>query len=110
MTRFRLSVCQGLNCRGGGADRLFEIAKAELERLGLTGRVELNRGGCYSQCEHGPNLLLRERRQPLAFDEDAAFAAPPKEHWCHHATAEAVLRLIEQVVQGQPLCPKDSEA
>lgn len=62
--RWRLSVCRGDRCRAGGAEAVFDAARAEVARLGLGAeRCLVGRGGCYGLCELGPNVVVRERAE-----------------------------------------------
>jgi|SRR5215813_3985891 len=70
MKKYRLAVCKGPECRGGGADLLFSTCRELLLQQGLATRCEAYRGGCYGLCHLGPNVVVREDRgaprNPLA--------------------------------------------
>jgi (2Fe-2S) ferredoxin len=60
MTKYRLAVCKGPDCRKGGSDLVFVAAKDALASSQLGPKCEAYRGGCYGLCHLGPNVVVRE--------------------------------------------------
>ncbi|MBQ2700017.1 MAG: (2Fe-2S) ferredoxin domain-containing protein [Clostridia bacterium] len=50
----KLSVCSGMGCRMFGAEDTPGLFQKELERLGLSNRVEMTRSCCMGECSRGP--------------------------------------------------------
>jgi len=61
VTRYRVIVCRGPECgdRRGSADLHAELGR-QIERLGLSSRVELDWQSCFGRCQSGPNIMVRE--------------------------------------------------
>ncbi len=54
---YRVHVCHGPNCTpSGGAAALMSELEAEVERLGLSGAVEILATSCRNRCENGPSV------------------------------------------------------
>lgn len=45
-------------CASRGAEDLSEVAKAEIHRLSLKGKVRVNKAGCLDACAHGPVCVV----------------------------------------------------
>ena len=96
--RFRLSVCQGPDCRDNGADRLFVQAGELVRKAGLGARCELARGGCYGMCHLGANVVVRELKpgpkDPFAAD-DFQLTFELGETWYAHVSPEGLERVVD---------------
>jgi (2Fe-2S) ferredoxin len=44
--------------RDGDTDAIVRRLKQAIHRAGLKGRVRINRAGCFSQCGHGPMVVI----------------------------------------------------
>ncbi|MHB8878637.1 MAG: (2Fe-2S) ferredoxin domain-containing protein [Myxococcaceae bacterium] len=99
MKRYRLAVCKGPDCRRGGGEKVYARAGEEVRRLGLGGRCEVYRGGCYGLCHLGPNVVVREdhgeKRDPLGADEFKLLrTASEAFYWA--MTPEKVARVVAE--------------
>jgi (2Fe-2S) ferredoxin len=105
MTKYRVSVCKGPDCRRGGADAVYRAAQAELAERGLTPRCELYRGGCYGLCHLGPNVVIREdvgRPRDFLSKEDFQLMGWPEETYYWAMKPEHMLRVIrEHLAEGR---------
>ena len=54
-----VSVCAGTGCRAYGCSAVADAIATELEKTGLTAKVELVTTGCHGLCEKGPLVLIR---------------------------------------------------
>ncbi len=62
-SRLRIRVCGGMNCSAGGGGRPLEAAfQQEIDRLGLTDRVEILRAHCLGECHSGPCVRISGER------------------------------------------------
>lgn len=107
VTRYTLSICQGPDCTGNGAEALVGAAKAALAEQGLQGRCTVKRGGCYGLCEQGANAVLRidtgAPQDPFAADDFELTHTPGETHYAQ-LDAEKIARVVrEHVGQGQPV-------
>lgn len=46
------------SCTAHGGERLAEVAREEVHRLGLKGKVRANKAGCLDACGHGPVCVV----------------------------------------------------
>jgi len=46
------------SCTARGGERLAEVAREEVHRLGLKGKVRANKAGCFDACAHGPVCVV----------------------------------------------------
>ena len=104
MTKWRLSVCKGPDCRSNGSDPVYARAR-ELIVGELKERCELFRGGCYGLCHLGPNVVIRadtgKPPDPLSSDDFLLLnIAGETYYWA--MTAQKMERVIkEHVAQGR---------
>jgi (2Fe-2S) ferredoxin len=106
-TRYTLSICQGPDCTGNGAEALISPARAALKELGLEGRCTLKRGGCYGLCEQGANAVVRVDlgavSDPFAAEDFELTHAPGETHYAG-LDAEKIRQVIaEHVGQDRPV-------
>ncbi len=99
MSRYRLSVCKGPDCRRNGSERVLVAARRGIPSLGLTEKCTLIRGGCYGLCHLGPNVVVRpeaNRPRDLFCQED--FQLMGWEGEVHYAemTAEKMERVLRE--------------
>lgn len=100
MTKYRLSVCKGSECRAGGSEELFTRARAATTVGPLAGRCEVLRGGCYGLCHLGPNVVVRvdsgtAPRDPLA-RETYELLRTPEETYYWDMTVDRLARVIDE--------------
>lgn len=117
--RWRLSVCRGDRCRAGGAEAVFDAARAEATRLGLPPeRCLVGRGGCYGLCELGPNVVVRERAgddcDPLWPGNYRLLRIPGEFHYWR-MNPDRVRRVLGEHVRqgtavGDLLCPRGRDS
>ena len=107
MTKYRIAVCKGPDCRRGGSDRVFQAARAELVRKGLLGQCELYRGGCYGLCHLGPNVVVRvDTGKPRDFLSQEDFQLMGWEGEVHYGamTPEGAVEVVDSHVgAGRPV-------
>jgi len=53
-----ISICAGAGCIASGADEVIEAFKAEIEKEGLTAKVDTKGTGCPGFCERGPVVVI----------------------------------------------------
>ena len=53
-----ISICVGAGCIASGADEVIEAFKAEIEKEGLTAKVDTKGTGCPGFCERGPVVVI----------------------------------------------------
>ena len=51
-------ILAGKESHGISAERLAEVAREEVHRLGLKGKVRANKAGCLDACGHGPVCVV----------------------------------------------------
>ena len=51
-------MCQKSDCRKRGAEKVCQALAANLEKMGLAGKVEIKLTGCLKECKKGPNLVV----------------------------------------------------
>lgn len=54
----KILVCQKSSCRKRGAQQLCQRLTQQLEKEGLSDRIEIQPTGCLKQCKHGPNVVV----------------------------------------------------
>lgn len=54
----QIAVCAGSNCESWGRSGLWEALKHEIQKEGLTGKVQVKRSGCMGVCERGPVMVI----------------------------------------------------
>ena len=99
MKRYRVAVCKGSDCRRGGAEAVFEEAKAAVARAGISDRCQVSRGGCYGLCHLGPNVVVREadNRPPDPFSrENYQLTHAPGETHYGAMSAERMARIAAE--------------
>ena len=57
-TDYRAYICCGPNCGPKGSVRLLTVLEEEVERQGMSSRVEVLPTGCQSHCETGPTMVV----------------------------------------------------
>ena len=57
MSGRKILICRGTGCQAGGSGELYELLRAEVERLGLTD-VAVDYTGCHGFCEQGPIAVV----------------------------------------------------
>jgi (2Fe-2S) ferredoxin len=58
MSRYRVYVCQGANCKQGGAQALWQALRRESDAQGVGEAASLIVGGCQGRCDFGPNIIV----------------------------------------------------
>jgi len=53
-----ISICAGAGCIASGADEVIEAFKAEIEKQGLSAKVDTKGTGCPGFCERGPVVVI----------------------------------------------------
>ncbi|MBW1869405.1 MAG: NADH-quinone oxidoreductase subunit NuoF [Deltaproteobacteria bacterium] len=53
-----ISICAGAGCVASGADEVIAAFKAEIEKEGLTAKVDTKGTGCPGFCERGPVVVI----------------------------------------------------
>jgi len=53
-----ISICAGAGCIASGADEVIEAFKAQIEKEGLTAKVDTKGTGCPGFCERGPVVVI----------------------------------------------------
>ena len=53
-----IMVCGGTGCTALGSTQVYEAFEAEIQKRGLSGKVQLKRTGCHGFCEKGPVVVL----------------------------------------------------
>ena len=53
-----ISICAGAGCVASGADEVISSFKAEIEKQGLTAKVDTKGTGCPGFCERGPVVVI----------------------------------------------------
>jgi len=56
-----IAVCGGTGCQAYGTSDVIAAFKQELEKNGLSGKVELRTTGCHGFCERGPLVIIRPK-------------------------------------------------
>ena len=46
------------SCSEKGSDELLDYAKERIQKLGLKGKVRVNKAGCLDACSHGPTMVI----------------------------------------------------
>ena len=46
------------SCSAKGSDDLLDYAKERIQKLGLKGKVRVNKAGCLDACSHGPTMVI----------------------------------------------------
>jgi len=57
----QVAVCSGTGCLAAKSKTMADLLEEEVDRQGLTSRVEVRRTGCFGFCEQGPVMVI----QPL---------------------------------------------
>jgi NADH-quinone oxidoreductase subunit F len=53
-----ITICSGSACRASGSEEVAARIVAELERRGLSDRIDVRKTGCHGFCERGPIAVL----------------------------------------------------
>ena len=53
-----ISICAGAGCIASGADGVIEAFKAQIEKEGLSAKVDTKGTGCPGFCERGPVVVI----------------------------------------------------
>ncbi len=78
-----ISVCAGAGCVASGADAVIAAFKAEIEKEGLTAKVDTKGTGCPGFCERGPVVVIY-----------------PEEICYLQVTAEDVPEIVSQTIKA----------
>ena len=88
--RINAMVCAGTGCVSGGAFKVMDALKAEVEKLGLSDEVEVIQTGCNGFCARGPILVVY-----------------PDGIFYEELTVEDIPKLAEEhFLKGRPYKPK----
>jgi len=72
-------------CKARGSEKVRELFKTELKRLGLKGKVRANKAGCLDACQYGPSVVIY-----------------PEGTWYSVPTQEDVLEIVQtHLVKGE---------
>lgn len=55
-SEYRVHLCFGPNCSPRGSRALLPVLREELERAGISGKVEVIETGCRNRCDFGPSM------------------------------------------------------
>ncbi|MFQ5655517.1 MAG: ferredoxin [Planctomycetota bacterium] len=81
-------VCTaGRTCPRQGSLELFDALRVRVKEAGLSGRIRVNRAGCFAQCGHGPMVVV--------YPEDLWYGAVRSDH--------AARLLEDHLLGGRPL-------
>ncbi|MCF8010350.1 MAG: NADH-quinone oxidoreductase subunit NuoF [Clostridiales bacterium] len=58
----QVRICNGTGCISSGANSLADIFEKEIEKNGLSGKIQVKRTGCHGFCEQGPLLVIEPER------------------------------------------------
>jgi NADH-quinone oxidoreductase subunit F len=78
-----ISICAGAGCVASGASEVIEAFKQEIEKQGLTTKVDTKGTGCPGFCERGPVVVIY-----------------PEEICYLQVRAEDVPEIVEQTIKG----------
>ncbi|NTU60049.1 MAG: NADH-quinone oxidoreductase subunit F, partial [Deltaproteobacteria bacterium] len=67
-----LTLCAGSACHASGSGEVAAAIEAEIEKQGLTGKVDFRKTGCHGFCERGPIIVIHP-------DEICYFQIEPKD-------------------------------
>ena len=81
-----ISVCAGAGCVASGADVVIAAFKAEIEKEGLTAKVDTKGTGCPGFCERGPVVVIY-----------------PEEICYLQVTAEDVPEIVSQTIKANKI-------
>ena len=81
-----ISVCAGAGCVASGADAVIAAFKAEIEKEGLTAKVDTKGTGCPGFCERGPVVVIY-----------------PEEICYLQVTAEDVPEIVSQTIKANKI-------
>ncbi|MBN1862794.1 MAG: (2Fe-2S) ferredoxin domain-containing protein, partial [Dehalococcoidales bacterium] len=59
--RLCITVCSGTGCQAYGCEKVTAAFKQEIERQGLSDRVDILTTGCHGFCERGPLVVIRPK-------------------------------------------------
>lgn len=54
----KVLICQGTGCISGGSEHILSSFQKEIERIDLTGTVEVKQTGCHGFCQRGPLVII----------------------------------------------------
>lgn len=54
----RVLICSGTGCVSSGSNKVSDILSAEVEKRGLTEKVQVVTTGCHGFCEQGPIVII----------------------------------------------------
>jgi NADH-quinone oxidoreductase subunit F len=55
----RITVCHGTGCQAYGCTRVSDALRAEIDRQGVSGEVDIKTTGCHGFCERGPVVVVQ---------------------------------------------------
>lgn len=58
-----VAVCCGTGCNAYGAEKVVEAFKTELDKQGMTDKVDIKPTGCHGFCERGTLVLMHPEKQ-----------------------------------------------
>jgi len=80
-------VCtSGKVCSKDGGEDVCSALRQEVVARGLTGRVRINKAGCFDQCGNGPMVVVY-----------------PESTWYAHVRPADADQLVEHLIDGKPL-------
>ena len=79
-----IAVCAGAGCHGLDNGAVIRAFQEEIEKQGLTGKVDVRATGCHGMCEQGPNVAIY-----------------PEEIYYVKVTPEDVPEIVKQTIQGK---------
>ncbi|MCK9364636.1 MAG: 4Fe-4S binding protein [Syntrophales bacterium] len=53
-----ITICSGSACRASGSEEVAASMVGELEKQGLSGKVDIRKTGCHGYCERGPIAVI----------------------------------------------------
>jgi NADH-quinone oxidoreductase subunit F len=78
-----ISICAGTGCLAGGCKSVADALYAEVDRQGLTAKVDILPTGCHGFCERGPIIVIR-----------------PQEIFYEHVKASDVPDIVSETIVG----------
>jgi (2Fe-2S) ferredoxin len=91
---YQVFICRGVTCTNFFADDVLREMRKQVQKLGLAGRVQVERGGCYDRCGGGVTVVVRR----------TDLSPPPKDVVYPEVMEPEVRRIaVEHLVQGNPI-------
>ena len=57
-----ITLCTGSACNASGSLEVAAAFEAEIERQGLTDKVDIRKTGCHGYCERGPIIVINPEK------------------------------------------------